>query len=177
MEDQRIKKTTDPARESRAVEDQARAAADEHMATVEERRRMFREFASEILPKPPAIPGWRFTWLSTTNTYDPIFRRLRMGYELVKANELQGMENFRVNSGTFEGCVQVNEMILAKLPEELYQDIMAEYHYHAPNAEEQRLKANVVLPDTDRDGRQIGSIEGDGYQSLGAVRHKLPIFE
>lgn len=173
MEDQRIKKTTDAGRE-RPIVDEVRAPAEDAMVSVEERRKMFRELMSEVLPKPPTVPGWRFTWLSTTNQYDPIHRRLRMGYELVKANELPGLENFRVNSGTFEGCIQVNEMILAKLPEEVYQMIMAESHYYAPADEEQRLKANVVLPDEDREGRRLGSIEGDGYASINdaGVRHR-----
>lgn len=179
MEDQRISKSSDPARGDRDADSKKRTASTEQLASPATRRSLFREFSSEVLPTPSDVPGWRFTWLSTENKYDPVHRRLRIGYELVKASELPNMENFRVNSGIFEGCVQVNEMILAKIPEDLYQEIMAEFHFHAPNAEEQRLKSNTVLPDEDRNGRQIGSAEGDGYASLGeAVRRRhQPTFD
>ena len=95
--DSRIKRTSRADRESRAQQDESRAAPEEHMVSSEERRRMFRsEWLQEALPTPPEIPGFHLCWLSTTNQYDPIHKRLRMGYTPVKAEELPGFENFKV---------------------------------------------------------------------------------
>jgi hypothetical protein len=171
--DERIKKSADSNRVSRAVDE--RAAADEALTSSQERRKMFREFSQEALPTPPAIPGWHYCWLSTTNQYDPIHKRTRMGYEPVKAEELPDFSNFRVKSGEFEGLISVNEMVLFKIPADIYQEIMEEYHHNMPLEEEERIKANAVLPERDSNGKQLGTVEGDGIGSM-ASRVKAPVF-
>ncbi len=172
--DDRIKKAPGEVnRSSRQVEADART--DVPLASNEQRRRMFQASINVALPVPPAMPGWHCVWLSTENRYDSIHQRMTMGYELVKADEVKEWadSNYRVKSGQFEGCISVNEMILAKIPEELYQDLMAELHYYAPADEEQRLKESAVLPEKDRNGRRLGSIEGDGFSSTdGDNRHR-----
>lgn len=178
--DERIKRETTANRATRAVEDQPRKGADEQLESSKERRRMFREFVQEALPKPPEVPGWHFIWLSTTNQYDPLYKRMRMGYEAVKAEEIPGYANYRVKSGEFEGLIQVNEMLLFKIPEEIYQEMMAELHYHMPNEEEDMLRANLVNKDLeDSNGRQLGSFDKDdqGFSSLGRVKVPVPTFE
>ena len=86
MSDERLKKdTVAGGRDSRASEDRARSSADTSLASSQERRKMFRsEWIQESLPKPPEIPGFHLCWLSTTNGYDPIHKRVRMGYEPVR---------------------------------------------------------------------------------------------
>lgn len=170
--DERIKKTPDSNRAARA---DSRTGADESLNSSQERRRMFREFSQEALPTPPSIPGWHFIWLSTTNQYDPIYKRMRMGYEPVKAEELPGYEHLRVKSGEHEGLISINEMILFKIPQEIYQEIMEEYHYNMPLEEEERLRANATPNDRDSNGKALGVVEGDGFSSLGS-RTKPPVF-
>ena len=93
--DDRLKKNTRAGRESRSSEDDSRKAPEEKFVSSEERRRAFRsEWLQEALPTPPEIPGFHLCWLSTTNQYDPIHKRLRMGYELVKAAEVSGFEAY-----------------------------------------------------------------------------------
>lgn len=112
--------------------------------TLEERLAMLRNETSETaLPNPPTIPGWHFCWLSTTNKYDTISRRVRMGYVPVKTEELRGFERLTANGGEFDGCVSVNEMVLFKIEEELWQAYMTESHHTAPNAEQSRLAESV----------------------------------
>jgi len=171
--DDRIKKSADTNRASR---NDARQSADEALTSSQERRKMFREFSQEALPTPPEVPGWHFIWLSTTNQYDPIFKRQRMGYEPVKAEELPGFEHLRVKGGEFEGLISINEMVLFKIPLEIYQEIMEEYHHNMPMEEESRLKANAVLGDRDSNGKQLGMVEGDGIGSM-ATRVKAPVFK
>ena len=164
--DNRLKKNTTAGRENRgATADASRASPEEKFASSQERRRMFRsEWTQEALPNPPEIPGFHLCWLSSTSQYDPIHKRLQMGYTPVKAEELPGFENYRVKAGEMEGFVACNEMILYKLPEEVYQDIMAEMHHYAPMDEQEKIKVqqDQLLNAKDSNGKRLGQIEGDG---------------
>jgi hypothetical protein len=178
MMDDRIKKNAGVGRESRAADDRKRDAPETNFAFSEERRKMFRsEWLQEALPTPPAIPGFHLCWLSTTNQYDPIHKRLRMGYTPVKAEELTGFENFRVKAGELEGFVACNEMVLYKMPEDIYQDVMMEMHHHAPLDEQEKIKVqqDQLLNAKDSNGKRIGQIEGDGMNFDQTAR--APVFE
>jgi hypothetical protein len=175
--DERLVKTASN-KESNARADE-RMSADSALATTSERRRMFREFTQEALPTPPANPAWHYCWLSTTNQYDPIYKRMRMGYQPVKADELPEFTHLRLKAGEYEGCVSINEMVLFKLPQEVYQELMAEYHYHMPLEEEERIKQNAAAPKgvvgKDSNGRPLGMVEGDGFENI-VHRAPLPTF-
>lgn len=164
--DNRLKKNTSAGgRESRATVDDSRQAPEKNFALSEERRKMFRsEFQQESLPTPPAIPGFHLCWLSTTNQYDPIHKRQRLGYTPVKAEEMQGFENYRVKAGELEGFIACNEMVLYKIPEEIYQEYMAEVHHYAPMEEQEKIKVqqDQLLNARDSNGRNLGQVEGDG---------------
>jgi len=133
------------------------------------------ETTQDVLPQPPNMPGWRYCWLSTTNSTDPIYKRMQKGYEPVRVSEIPGFAQFTATSGEFEGCVACNEMLLFKLPEELYQELMLINHYERPLEEEEILKANAVdaVKERDSDGRDLG--ETQGFDSLGR-RVKPPQF-
>jgi len=176
--DNRLKRNNNAGRENRAVDDQSRAAPEEKFVSSEERRKMFRsEWLQEALPTPPAIAGFHLCWLSTTNQYDPIHKRLRMGYTPVKADELSGFENFRVKSGELEGFVACNEMVLYKMPEDVYQEIMMELHHHAPLDEQEKIKVqqDQLLNAKDSNGKRLGQVEGDGMNFDQTSRD--PVFE
>ena len=162
--DDRLKKNLHAGRESRAREDLQRRGPEEHMISSEERRRMFRsEWLQVALPTPPEIPGFHLCWLSTTNQYDPIHKRLRMGYTPVKADELPGFENYRVKSGELEGFVSCNEMTLYKMPMDVYQDIMAEMHHYAPLEEQEKIKVQqeqLIENSRDSHGKSLITVEG-----------------
>lgn len=166
MSDDRLKKNVSAGRENRATEDMSRRGPEEQFVSSEERRRMFRsEWLQEALPTPPDIPGFHLCWLSTTNQYDPIHKRLRMGYEPVKAEDLPGFEHLRVKSGEHAGFVSCNEMILYKMPMEIYQEIMAEMHHFAPMEEQEKIKVQQdSLMDRARDssGRSLVQVENSG---------------
>lgn len=91
------------------------------------------------LPDLPPIDGYHMCWLTTTNPRDPIHGRLRLGYELVRAEELPGFEHASLKSGEYQGYIGVNEMLAAKLPLHLYQEYMTELHYRQPMQEEEKL--------------------------------------
>jgi hypothetical protein len=113
-----------------------------------ERLDAFRDkWANSALPDIPAgtIPGYHLCWLSTTNTYDSIDKRIALGYEPVKAEELgTGFGTLgKMSSGKFEGCVSCNEMILFKLPEDIYQEVMKLLHLEDPLEHQRNITAQV----------------------------------
>jgi hypothetical protein len=163
--DERLRKDTTKGRENRATMDASRRPPEQDFAFSQERRRMFRdEFLQEALPKAPDIPGFHTCWLSTTHQYDPIHRRMRIGYVPVKADEVPGFENFRVKAGELEGFVACNEMVLYKLPMDIYLDYMAEVHHYAPMDEQEKIRVqqDSLLNARDSNGKRLGEIEGDG---------------
>jgi len=172
--DERLVKST--SRDDRSSADSERVNKDGTALTLEERRKALRqEWTQDVLPTPPKVPGWHFCWLSTTNSSDPIYKRMQKGYQPVKASELAGFTQTRVTEGEFEGVISCNEMLLFKIEEELYQDIMLYLHHELPMSEEELLKANTVaeLQGEDRDGRNLGSVEG--FDTL-ARRVNTPTF-
>ena len=169
MKDDRIKKDLSVGgRESRASQDVSlRASATDDMASAQERRRMFRnEWVQESLPKPPDIPGYHLCWLSTTNGYDPIHKRMRMGYQPVRIDEVPGFENYKVKAGEHEGFVACNEMLLYKLPEDVYQQIMEELHHYAPQDEADKIRVQAESLPRDSRGRPLGMVEGEGLDQM-----------
>ncbi len=182
LPDDRIKKSVDFGRSPRGLEQNAdRASVQDSMAQAGEveERAWRNEWSAEVLPNVPPKPGWHYCWVSTTNQQDPPYRRLRIGYQPVKAEELPGFEHLRAKSGEFEGCISINEMLLFKIPEDIYQSIMKEMHHTSPNREEEMLRNNIETNLTMRDSR--GSpipveITEDGNFGPHRVPQKVPKF-
>jgi hypothetical protein len=175
--DNRLKKNLNAGRESRATHDESRQSPESNFALSQERRKMFRdEFMQESLPTAPDIPGFHLCWLSTTNQYDPIHKRMRIGYTPVKVEEVPGFENYRVKAGEMEGFIACNEMVLYKLPEDIYQDYMAEVHHYAPLDEQEKIKVqqDQLLNARDSKGRALGQVEGDGMNF--DLSREAPVF-
>ena len=168
--DSRLKKTLNAGgRESRSSQDLSRAAPEEAFISKQERRKMWSdEWTQSALPKVPDIPGWHLCWLSTTNGYDSIDKRMRLGYVPVKADELPGFDNYRVKAGEDIGFIACNEMRLYKLPMDVYQEVMTQMHHEAPNEESDKVQVQVEQLQGNRDssGRSLGSVEGEGFGNL-----------
>jgi hypothetical protein len=168
--DSRLKKTLNAGgRESRSSQDSSRAAPEEAFISKQERRKMWSdEWTQSALPKVPDIPGWHLCWLSTTNGYDSIDKRMRLGYVPVKADEFPGFDNYRVKAGEDVGFIACNEMRLYKLPMEVYQEVMTQMHHDAPNEESDKVQVQVEQLQGNRDssGRSLGSVEGEGFGNL-----------
>ena len=168
--DSRLKKTLNAGgRESRSSQDSSRAAPEEAFISKQERRKMWSdEWTQSALPKVPEIPGWHLCWLSTTNGYDSIDKRMRLGYVPVRADELPGFDNYRVKAGEDVGFIACNEMRLYKLPMEVYQEVMTQMHHDAPNEESDKVQVQIEQLQGNRDssGRSLGSVEGEGFGNL-----------
>jgi len=167
--DQRLKKDlTAGGRSDRANHDSVREAPEEKFVSAEQRRKMWKdEWTQSALPSVPEISGWHLCWLSTTNGYDSIDKRIRLGYVPVKAEEIPGYENYRVKAGQHDGYIACNEMLLYKLPMDVYQEVMTAMHHDAPmeDAEKIRIQAEQ-LQGKDSSGKRLGSVEGEGLGNL-----------
>ena len=177
--DSRLKKTLNAGgREPRSSQDASRAAPEEKFMSSQERRKMFAdEWTQSALPKVPEITGWHLCWLSTTNGYDSIDKRMRLGYIPVKADELPNFDNFRVKAGEDVGFVACNEMRLYKLPMEAYQDYMLQVHHEMPMEESDKVRLQVENLQGARDsrGRSLGQVEGEGFGEFDQSV-KTPVF-
>ena len=139
---------------------------------------MFRnEFLQEALPQVKGDPNWHYCWLSSTNQYDPLHKRTRMGYLPVMASEIDGMEHMQIREGDRQGQVQCNEMLLFKLPMEVYQEYMQEVHHYQPLEEADKIRIQQEqLLDSARDstGKSLVTREGDPVESNRGI--KVPVF-
>jgi hypothetical protein len=76
------------------------------------------------LDAPPAPDGFRYRWIrSDSMGFDDsknIQGRLRSGYELVRAEEIENSSDFPVlDTGKYKGVIGVGGLLLAKVPEEI----------------------------------------------------------
>jgi hypothetical protein len=174
--DSRLKKSLSAGgRETRASEDASRAAPEEKFISAQERRKMWSdEWTQSALPKLPELPGWHLCWLSTTNSYDSIDKRVRLGYTPVMPEEMPGFDNYRVKAGEHVGYIACNEMLLFKIPEDMYQDIMLQMHHERPmeEADKVRVQLESLQGARDSSGKGLGRVEGEGF---GDMDRKVPI--
>jgi hypothetical protein len=90
----------------------------------------------------------------------------------VKADEYPNFENYRVKAGEHVGFIACNEMLLYKIPMELYQDVMAHFHHEAPLEEANKIRLQAErIQGRDSSGRQLGQVEGEG---LGEIDKPIP---
>jgi len=180
MAESRLKKSLGTGtRETRANEDGSRAAPEEKFVSKQERRKMFsEEWTQSALPNVPNHDGWHYCWLSTTNAYDPIDRRIRNGYVPVKSEEIPGYEGYRVKSGEHVGFISCNEMLLFKLPMDVYQDMMTHFHHDMPQEEEEKIRIQVESLQGARDsrGKSLVGVEGDGMGNFAKQPNQVPVF-
>lgn len=167
--DKRLKKNLSAGgRDNRASLDPDREAPEDKFASSQERKKMWTdEWTQSALPNVPELKGWHLCWLSTTNGYDSIDKRMRLGYTPVKAEDINGFENWRVKAGEHVGFIACNEMLLFKIPMEQYQEIMAHFHHDAPLDEANKIRLQAEAQQgRDSSGRRLGQVEGEGLESL-----------
>lgn len=181
MTESRLKKSLrdGSSGEERANADANRLPPQEKFVSKMERRKMFdEEWTQSALPKLPEMEGWHMCWLSTTNSYDSIDKRIRLGYVPVKSEELPGFENYRVKSGEHVGYISCNEMLLFKLPMDIYQDVMLYNHHERPREEADKIKVQLenLQGARDSNGRSLMNVEGEGIGNIDQQPSKTPVF-
>jgi hypothetical protein len=131
MSDARLKKGSERTGQSRQLRERA-VTANRVLTDAERLDAYRRSFFQDRLPNLPAIEGYHVCWLSKNNPSDPIYSRMRMGYELIKSDELPGWEHAAQSAGDYPGTISVNEMLAAKIRLELYDDYMRISHHEQP---------------------------------------------
>ena len=85
--DDRLKMDQGVSRRSRGMDD--RKVTEDRVMSDDERLEMFRmNLYNDALPIIPEIPNYHVCWLTTTNKSDTIQQRLRLGYELIKGDDV-----------------------------------------------------------------------------------------
>ena len=99
------------------------------------------------LDAPPAPDGFRYRWIRAESVgfqdVKNITGRLREGYELVRADEVENATDYPViDSGRYKGVIGVGGLLLAKVPIEIAkqrQQYMTDRHKERSDAVEQDL--------------------------------------
>lgn len=180
MESRLKKSLSTGGRQDRDNGEVSRQPPEERFISSQERRRMWsEEWTQSALPKLPTMDGWHLCWLSTTNSYDSIDKRMRLGYVPVKADELLGYDEYRVKSGEHVGFISCNEMLLFKLPMDIYQEIMLYQHHERPREEAEKIRVQVenLQGQRDSNGRPLVSVEGEGIGSIEQQPQRVPVFQ
>lgn len=167
--DERVRRTPDEGRSARGDSDDERTQETGLASTNAELDQLLRdEWTQQALPTPPQLKGFHMCWLSMTNQWDPIARRVRFGYTPVKASELKGFDYLKLTSGEYEGSVGINEMILFKIPEDRYQYLMNQFHHKAPLEEEEKIRARIdsMKEEGTYKGKELLSVVGDGLERI-----------
>lgn len=182
--DDRIRKGADDVRASRTEEENLKALEDQKVLHTEQGQDVMfpDEFNFEALPDPNkagADPNFHFFWATTNNSQDTPYRRMRMGYIIVKSEERPEYQHLRLKSGEFEGAISMNEMILMKIPMARYQQMMRYMHHTRPNEEAAKLKAQAKLGHMDKFGRPLDYElpEDEGYKDIDRNRPAPERFE
>ena len=111
------------------------------------------------LDAPPAADGFRYRWIRAESVgfqdTKNIASRLREGYELVRAEEVENASDYPVlDEGRYKGVIGVGGLLLAKVPIEIAQqrqDYMTNRHTDQSEAvnndlmkeQDQRMPINV----------------------------------
>ena len=181
MESRLKKSLVAGGRHTRASEDHSRLPAEESFASTQDIDQMWSdEWTQSALPKVPDIPGFHLCWLSTTNSYDTIDKRIRLGYTPVLADELPGYENYRVKAGEHVGHIACNEMLLFKIPMDLYQRVMTHFHYQKPMEATQAIMERMeeLQQGVDSSGHRLLKTEGEGFGNVAKSSvNRPPVFE
>ena len=114
------------------------------------------------LPSPPDIPGYHLCWLTTTNQSDPLEHRFRLGYQLVKPEELPGfaLPTHQAGQAVSSDRITVNEMVLAKIDIPTWKAYMKHLHHDLPLEQVEALNDSVQITKDGR-GRDIAYTGGE----------------
>ena len=123
------------------------------------------------LDAPPAPDGFRYRWIRAevvgfVDTKN-ITGRLREGYELVRAEEVENASDYPVlEDGKYKGVIGVGGLLLAKVPEEIAkqrQDYMADRHKDRSDA-----VANDLL--REQDSRMPINVDRQSRVTFGSTK-------
>jgi len=92
---------------------------------------------------------------------------------------MAGFDNYKVKAGEHVGYISCNEMLLFKLPMDVYQDVMAQLHYEAPleEADKVRIQLENLQGQRDSSGKSLVRLEEGMGRLDQSQSNRAPIFE
>lgn len=164
MADSRLRDSGGPDRQSRSME--SREVTSDRTEAADKLRQFVEQLESNALPDIPPIKGFHVCWLSQTNAYDTIAKRVRLGYVPVKPEEVPGWEVLSTtNTSQTPGTITWNEMVAYKLPMDIYQAAMTHFHHTKPNQDEEAIYAALEQAMSHK-GKSLIKDVGDGIRDL-----------
>ena len=104
-----------------------------------------------MLETPPAPEGYTYRWIRAEivgqEDRKNVTSRLREGFELVKAEELDGFELPTLDDGRHAGVVSVGGLLLAKIPNETRKERNA--YFQARSQTQQDAVDNDLMKESD----------------------------
>lgn len=127
------------------------------------------ESITNVLPKPPVIPGYHTVWLSTTNANNPISMYESRGYSRVVPEDLvsgtTGGQEFLRSAASDDTGIRCNEMILYKVDSRVYHRIMTILHHDEPLRYEEGIHNRISNELVDeKTGRSLAREIGEGME-------------
>ena len=99
------------------------------------------------LDAPPAPNGFKHRWLRAESMgfqdTKNMSRRIREGFELVRADEYPDSDYPVVEDGKFAGCIGVGGLVLARIPEEIAKQ-RSEYYARMSSEQVQALDNDLM---------------------------------
>ena len=123
------------------------------------------------LDAPPAPDGFRYRWIRAEvigfQDTKNITGRLREGYELVRAEEVENASDYPVlEDGKYKGMIGVGGLLLAKVPEEIAQQRMD----HMSNKHKDRSHAVENDLMKEQDSRMPINVERQSRVTFGGTK-------
>lgn len=166
-----------PAVEERRVED--REFSEDRAYSDQERLDMLRSgYFQEALPNIPPRAGWHRCWLTTTNSRATVGMAMRLGYRLLKAEDMgPGWDQSKETSAQYPGAVMINEMIAAEIDEDFYQLMMRELHHKMPQEAENGIYGRMQQIESELIAKGSRLIdEDDTFKKILTDRRPAPTF-
>ena len=123
------------------------------------------------LDAPPAPDGFRYRWIRAEvvgfQDTKNITGRIREGYELVRAEEVENASDYPViEDGKYKGVIGVGGLLLAKVPEEIAQQRMD----HMSNKHKDRSHAVENDLMKEQDSRMPINVERQSRVTFGGTK-------
>lgn len=144
----------------------------------DERLELFRDsLVQSVMPDLPHQDGYHVCWLTTSNPRDTIAWRKRLGYELIRAEDMPaGLSSLASKQGEYQGIVSINEMVAARLPMRLYNKYMKEVHDRMPLDEEGKLRSQIDSMKADAEQQGLRMTAGPGTEAIVQRAPPMPEF-
>ena len=123
------------------------------------------------LDAPPAPDGFRYRWIRAESVgfkdTKNISSRLREGYELVRAEEVENASDYPVlDEGKYKGVVGVGGLLLAKVPEEIARQ-RQEYMTNRHQQRDEAVKNDLMK---EQDSRMPINVERQSRVTFGGTK-------